>query len=544
MAKDSHQMYQPDLSFMNVPLRSMGDWANDVNSFVNLRKNMQTADASIAQRKAESQKSQVELNDAQLANIRNHYSNISQQTADLMKRDNLGYDDIYSRAKEINENAGGDERSLKQFLSGIPKEGTPTEYKAWLASAHGKALSAQAQIEKLYPNITQTDQGGNIVATATGNPNLAVEEPGTPTGPYMQKNLSPQVFANPITGQPAVMGGGGAIRNGNLNNRPAQVTMGNGGGGPPMTNGDAARDQAGMPRQAPEPTPLNAMAKPSGGLPTKPAAGTRQTEQRFDNPQASGINAPKGANPNVTSNAAPTANSVLGKVEPMRQGANESPANFNARVGTVQKNYTDAQNQLTDVNSERGYIPQIQQINRNILGLLKDSSVDTGAVNNALAGKTNQASLSPKEQELYKFLKQRIQAKIPKSDADAVNKTEAYGSFNLKKDALKDLTRQELTWATTQDLLAQGRLNNGQVGGSANNPNFGRVAAFDNAFTQFSRNPKLMDYIAVVGDNPDKIRVDSDDRQYLQKLFSGMSPEKRHQLELERKTVLNLVKGK
>jgi hypothetical protein len=125
-----------------------------------------------------------------------------------------------------------------------------------------------------------------------------------------------------------------------------------------------------------------------------------------------------------------------------------------------------------------------------------------------------------------------------------VNKTEAYGSFNLKKDALKDLTRQELTWATTQDLLAQGRLNNGQVGGSANNPNFGRVAAFDNAFTQFSRNPKLMDYIAVVGDNPDKIRVDSDDRQYLQKLFSGMSPEKRHQLELERKTVLNLVKGK
>jgi hypothetical protein len=234
----------------------------------------------------------------------------------------------------------------------------------------------------------------------------------------------------------------------------------------------------------------------------------------------------------------------LGKIEPMRQGANESPVNFNARMAGVQQSYQQAKSQLSDPNSERGYIPQIQQVGKNILGLLKDPDVKTGAVNSYLAGKTNKGSLTSKEQELAKYLEQRMQIRAPKSDADAESKRNAYGSFNLDKDALKDLTRQDLAWTTTQDLAARGRLNNGLVGGTANNPNYGRIEAFNNKFAQLSRDPDLMQYVAIVGDNPNKIRVDEDDRAFLQKFMANKTPEQRQKLELGRKTLLGIVGDK
>ena len=69
--------------------------------------------------------------------------------------------------------------------------------------------------------------------------------------------------------------------------------------------------------------------------------------------------------------------------------------------------------------------------------LLKDPSVDTGAIADYLANKTNNGALNAKEQELTKYLQQRIQNLSPRTDNDAASKQTAYGSFNMSKEALK-----------------------------------------------------------------------------------------------------------
>jgi len=222
------------------------------------------------------------------------------------------------------------------------------------------------------------------------------------------------------------------------------------------------------------------------------------------------------------------------------QGPNESPANFNARVQATQGAFAKAQDQFNNVNSEFGHIPTIKQINENIMTALKDPNVNTGAVANYLAGKTDKGSLSPTEQTLAKYLEQRIQRLTPKSDADAASKKAAYGSFNLSKEALMDLVRQDNAWVTTQDLQSKGILNNG---GSSNNPNYGKVQAFNNQFTQFAQDPKLMKYISIIGENPNKTKLDKEDVKALSKEIGNLSAEDRQKLELKRQTLLKLVGG-
>jgi hypothetical protein len=224
----------------------------------------------------------------------------------------------------------------------------------------------------------------------------------------------------------------------------------------------------------------------------------------------------------------------------LTQGANESPANFNARVAQTQQAVAKAQDQFSNVNSEFGHIPTVKTINSNILNLLKDPSVNTGSVQSYIAGKIRQENLSAKEQELAKYLAQRVQNLTPKSDADAENKRKAYGTLELKKEALVDLIRQDNAWVTTQELQAKGVLNNG---GDPTNPNFGRVAQFNNQFAKLAQNPALMKYIGIVGEGQGKVSLDAEDVKALQKELGSMSPQKRQELELQRQTLLKLVNG-
>ena len=106
---------------------------------------------------------------------------------------------------------------------------------------------------------------------------------------------------------------------------------------------------------------------------------------------------------------------------------------------------------------------------------------------------------------------------------------------------MKNLTRQDNAWVLTQELAARGRMNNASVGGTTNNPNYARVDAFNNRFAQLSSTPDLMKYISIAGTNPNKIKVDADDDKALRSLLSKMSPNERQQLELKRRTLLNMV---
>ena len=490
---------------------TIGDMLDVSKKSLDLQKYRDTYSDQVKQIQAESQNAQQNAQQNTLKTVKAHVSNLGQATSELMSDPDLTPEKILNAYKNVNKSAPGDEASkmsaLQQVISGMPQRASnetedhfQTRLQRFVATNHLKGLDHLSAVQQAYPATAQADVGGNVATINQGNPALAAQAPGSMTGQYLNKTIAPQVYTNPITGQPGAIGGGGLPSGGDLTNRPTQVQVNPAAGGAPA---------AGV------------------GQNNQPAAPTGQARPVVN---------PASAAPQQT-----IPNDALGKVEPLRQGANESPANFNARIANVQGSYAKAQDQLSNPNSENGYIPQLKQVNSSILSLLKDPEVRTGAVNDFLAGKTNKGSLSTKEQELAKYLEQRIQAKTPKSDADAESKRSSYGSFNLDKEALKALTRQDNAWVTTQELASRGRMNNALIGGSTNNPNYARVDAFNNKFAQLSSTPDLMQYIAIAGTNPNKIRVDADDDKALRALLGKMTLEQRQQLELKRKTLLNMV---
>jgi hypothetical protein len=223
----------------------------------------------------------------------------------------------------------------------------------------------------------------------------------------------------------------------------------------------------------------------------------------------------------------------------MAQLPQESPENFNKRYQSAQAIYTKAVDQYNNPQSQYGHIPTAQQLNSNVLKLLKDESVNTGAIPQYLADKSNKGLLNKKEQELAKYLEQRIQNLGPRTDAAAVNLKSAFGSFNLKKETLKDLIRQDNVWVTTQDLLGKGTLNNG---GRQGNPNFDKVQNFNQQFSMYASNPKLMEYVSHVGES-NTPEIDDDDKKAFHEFIKNMSPNERKLLEAKRQELLKLVGG-
>ena len=224
----------------------------------------------------------------------------------------------------------------------------------------------------------------------------------------------------------------------------------------------------------------------------------------------------------------------------LSQLPNESPANFNARVAQTQSDYSNALDQYNNPKSALGHIPTIQNINNNIMTLLKDQSVNTGAIADYLKNKTNYGALNSKEQELTKYLQQRIQNLSPRTDNDAASKQVAYGSFNLSKEALQEIVRTDNQWLTSQDLLAKGILHNGSNPKNPQNPNYGGVSNFKTQFAPFASNPSLMRYISFVGEKP-KVTLDKEDVAAFNKFVGPMSKEERQNLEQQRQQVLKLV---
>ncbi len=326
-----------------------------------------------------------------------------------------------------------------------------------------------------YPAPTTVNLGGAVAPMATGNVALTGQQPGAIVGQRTSTTLAPQVFANPITQQPQILGGGAG--------QPSNV----------------APVAAPMPAAAPNAAPI------AGAMPAQQAKGSGQ----------------------------------------LAQLPNESPANFNARVAATQGTFASAADQFNNPRSELGHIPTIQSINTNILKLLKDPNVDTGSVTDYLAGKTNLANLSAQQQELVKYLGQRVQNLTPRSDADTASKKAAYGALNMNKEALMNIVRQDNDWLEQQRLFSTGILKNGQNAQNPQNPNYGGVSNFTTNFTKFSSDPqfpKLMRYISLVGEGK-TAKLDAGDKQEFSKLVGPLSADERKALEQKRQQLLQLVNG-
>jgi len=454
----------------------------------------ETVKPRISQAESQSAKAMSEAQTAQLETTRAFLNNARRETTQLINKKDLTADDVKKHYKENIYNSIDDpqvrERTYNQAIAKLPEN--PKDLRQYLIRDLTGTVTAEAQLDRLFPSTQMVSAGNKLVPVTTGNPELSMTgAPGQQAGPEIGTNLAPQVFANPITGQPTILGGGGK----------------------PPTPSDAFQQQFIQKQQAQRGMPQGAPQGMQQGAPQGGVMPARQVPGMAIQPEAGGQ---------------------------LTQGANESPANFNARVAQTQNQYASALDQYNNPKSQFGHIPTVQTINKNILDLLKDPKVNTGAIADYLGKKTNKGALNAKEQELTKYLEQRIQNLGPRTDQDAVNMKNAFGSFNLDKEAIKEIIRNDNTLVTTQDLLAKGILHNGANPINPQNPNYGGVSNFTNNFTQYSRNPTLMRYISLVGEKQ-KVHLDDDDKAAFGALVGGMSQEERNALERQRQEVIQLI---
>jgi len=154
----------------------------------------ETQAPKISKAKTEAESALVGLSKAQLENMWTHTTGVVQQIQ-LMKNDpNLNLDSIVGKAKEINENMGGDDKSLKQSLLGLPQgeDGNPPsklQLQSWLAQKEASMLSTQDHIAKIYPAPTFQNVGSGTQPVSGANPLLTGVAAGTPQGEFIANNL-------------------------------------------------------------------------------------------------------------------------------------------------------------------------------------------------------------------------------------------------------------------------------------------------------------------------------------------------------------------
>lgn len=166
----------------------------------------QTAPTRIAQQQAETETAQTGANSAKLKNILEHVNNIKRESVKLLSEKNLTREDVVKHYKDTLESAGGDEKALAQAIRKIPQTNDTNELKKWIARDFTGALTAESQIEKLFPTAQMVDTGTEKRPTYMGSA-LSFNVPGTQAGPGMESQLPPTTqVINPQTGASQLLG--------------------------------------------------------------------------------------------------------------------------------------------------------------------------------------------------------------------------------------------------------------------------------------------------------------------------------------------------
>lgn len=419
----------------------------------------QTLNPKVEEAKAQSSSATTKSQADKLDYAMKHTNNAVQQLQTIVNKPDLNEKDIVDFITTNVNSLGGPPEAITQALVGLPKNGTPTELRAFAAKKQASMLSTQAQLEKMYPNATMTNEGATITPRQMGNPLLTNQPAGTPAGPSIAATLSPE-------------------------SRKSVTQI------DPVSGDTITYD-------------INPQGQPAN--------------VRYLKSQPQGGNIPQAVAPGATA-------------ETMQAGPK-----------IAIKAVVDANTLMNDA-SQPGHIPTQINITKTLLNKLKDPKLDTGPIENFLAGKTAGESLTPDQQEVAKLLQQRIQNLSPRTDADAESKRQAYGSLSMKKPALIDLIRRDIGNLTNQEMLYGGALN---AAGDMTNPNLPAVNNYQQKFTAFSKDPVLMQYMGIVGKGQ-KVRVDDQDKAALAKLISEnkLSPTQVQEMEARRKLLVQMSGNK
>ena len=150
----------------------------------------QTLKPKIEQQQYATESAGVQLNSQKLENTKKHAENLIQNISTLITKPDLTRDDIVKKATELNKNAGGNEQSLNQTLSGLPETGSVNDYRAWLAQGLTRSVGALSQIDKLAPGGVYPSQLPNV------------EQQTTPTKTQITTGVTKENMNKPVHSQP------------------------------------------------------------------------------------------------------------------------------------------------------------------------------------------------------------------------------------------------------------------------------------------------------------------------------------------------------
>ena len=161
----------------------------------------------LSQAKSATGTAAAQMSDAQLANLQKHQSNFTRESLKLLNRETLTPQELDDFMVKTIKNSGGSDAVIAQARSEMPKTGSTIELKAWLARHSTNSLTAEAQLEKLFPSAQMTSKGGSMAPFTMGSPYLAVQPPGTQVGVETPLTLAPNTpTVDPTTGQTNYLG--------------------------------------------------------------------------------------------------------------------------------------------------------------------------------------------------------------------------------------------------------------------------------------------------------------------------------------------------
>jgi hypothetical protein len=370
----------------------------------------------------------------------------------------------------------------------------PASLRQYYKERHLEGLDAASRTGALNPSGVAVDYGTGGQVTSTNqfsNVPTGTAIPGT----QFNKGLAPQL-ATSETGLPRQYGGGGAA--GIVN--PAQPN--------PVLQPPAMQFRP--PVVAPVVAPAN--------VPLAPARAP----------------APAGA---PVSGAATSMNQQFGAKGGIEISPGETVDAYRARVARLSALPAQANKELSLANNDS--IPNQEFTNNKVLGLLESKNIRVGKLAEAIANKTGGIGLNSEEQEIQKYLEQRIRQNSLRSNQDENSQKMASGSFGTDVNALRDIIYNDKGLLASQRLLNQGIL---KYQGNPNKPNLAAINDFENKFNMLNQDRNVTHLLGVVGDRSLE-ELSKSDIQQLKKVFGGMSKAQMDKLFEKKQELENLVRG-
>jgi hypothetical protein len=155
--------------------------------------------SAIQQGQAQAQTATMQADTATLDNALKHTTQVTQSIQGLLTKPDLTSDDVVNSVKENAKRMNTPESAVNQALSGVPVNGSPTELRSWLAMSLAKTLSAQTQLEKVYPGgilPSQLPEGGYQPNKQGTQPSATAPAVAPTTAP--KTGVQPQDMSQPV----------------------------------------------------------------------------------------------------------------------------------------------------------------------------------------------------------------------------------------------------------------------------------------------------------------------------------------------------------